>query len=296
MQKLPLILMEYTILVEMRWNQRFRNWLSRQTESIYVLVMSRSNLEKANNRVLNLALHARGYQNHGSSRKTGEKKLLRTMKTLKIETALDIGANVGDYSRLLMSDLNAHVIAFEPLDNACMRLSELKELYPDNFEYFQIALSDKDALQEISYSSEPGELGSLVASNMKLDFVANQNTEKKTIKTFKLDSIVEKSPALFSRIDFIKIDVEGHEYSVIHGALETISRFKPKIIQVEFNVYNLFSGISLLKIAELLPNYSLMQILPGSSGLAPRDPKDPLTNICYYSNFVFVLKTINLFA
>ena len=30
-------------------------------------------------------------------------------------------------------------------------------------------------------------------------------------------------------VDFIKIDVEGHEYSVLMGSLETIKQFKPII-------------------------------------------------------------------
>ncbi len=256
--------------------------------------MSQQKFERVNNRIINLALHARGYLNHGSSTKTGEKYLLKILSTLKIETALDIGANVGEYSRMLIEELDCYVIAFEPLDYACAELSKLKAIYTNNFEYFQIALSDKDGMQEISYSKALGELGSLVASNMKIDFVLNQNTEKKLIETTKLDSFVAKAPDLLSRIDFIKIDVEGHEYSVIQGAHETISRFRPKVIQIEFNIYNLFSGISLQIISELLPDYTLFQLLPGSSGLARRQPDDPLANVCYYSNFIFVLKNLNL--
>ena len=43
-----------------------------------------------------------------------------------------------------------------------------------------------------------------------------------------LDSYVSKKN--ISRIDLIKLDVDGFEGKVIRGALETLKRFKPKII------------------------------------------------------------------
>jgi len=278
----------------MTYRLRIRNWTSHLTESIYVRVMSQKHFERLNNRMLNLTLHARGYQNHGSSEKTGEKYFLKALKNLDIQVALDIGANVGEYSRLLIDELNCKVIAFEPMDYGCKELSRVKLNHPEKLNFFQIALSDKDESKEISYSKGLGELATLVESNMELNFVSNQNTEKMLIQASRLDSIQQVYPELFPRVDFIKIDVEGHEYAVITGANETISKFKPKLIQIEFNIYNLFAEISLLKIAKLLPDYSLFQLLPGKAGLAERDPRDPLTNLCYYSNFVFALKGLKI--
>jgi FkbM family methyltransferase len=137
------------------------------------------------------------------------------------------------------------------MDYGCKELSRVKLNHPEKLNFFQIALSDKDESKEISYSKGLGELATLVESNMELNFVSNQNTEKMLIQASRLDSIQQVYPELFPRVDFIKIDVEGHEYAVITGANETISKFKPKLIQIEFNIYNLFAEISLLKIAKL---------------------------------------------
>ncbi|MEE9379666.1 MAG: FkbM family methyltransferase [Candidatus Lokiarchaeia archaeon] len=47
------------------------------------------------------------------------------------------------------------------------------------------------------------------------------------VKTITLDDFVEKNH--ISKIDFIKMDIEGSEYDVLIGAKETISKFKPKL-------------------------------------------------------------------
>ena len=52
-----------------------------------------------------------------------------------------------------------------------------------------------------------------------------QNFEKFKIKTKKLDEINFKN-----QISFIKIDVEGHEKEVIEGGINTIKKFKPKLL------------------------------------------------------------------
>lgn len=267
-----------------------RNQLARLIEKSYVSIMSRRIFERFNNRILNLALHARGFSNHGPLYKTGEKQLLKTLKRLDIQLALDVGANKGDYSNLLINELNCQVVAFEPIEYFCNELSNMKNRHPAKFDFFPIALSDEDDLKQIFFSTKQSEIATLENCNLELGFVSNQNTENKTIETRKLDSVVATFPDLFKRIDFIKIDVEGHEFSVIKGAKETIRKFKPCVIQLEFNIYNLMSGVSLYVISKLLPDYQLFQLLPGNAGLSERDPSDPLTNLCCYSNFVFMRK------
>ena len=59
------------------------------------------------------------------------------------------------------------------------------------------------------------------------------------VKTRPLDSYE------FDQVDFIKIDVEWHEYKVIEGAMATIQKFKP-IIYLEchdMNVYPLLLSL-----------------------------------------------------
>ena len=55
------------------------------------------------------------------------------------------------------------------------------------------------------------------------------------------------------RVDFVKIDVEGAELDVLAGAVETMARFRPKVI-MEFNSY------ALVHIREIIPRRALADI------------------------------------
>ena len=58
---------------------------------------------------------------------------------------------------------------------------------------------------------------------------------KENCKIITIDNFVKLNQ--LARIDFIKIDVEGYEYKVLKGAIETIKKFSPTII-LEFNQYS----------------------------------------------------------
>jgi hypothetical protein len=96
-----------------------------------------------------------------------------------------------------------------------------------------------------------------------------------------------------AEIDFLKIDVEGFEYEVLVGSLDLLKKSPPKFIQIEYNWHQLFRGITIYKIHCLLHKYSLYQLLP-SGELGIRDPKDPLSNLYMYTNFIFVRKDIEI--
>jgi len=59
----------------------------------------------------------------------------------------------------------------------------------------------------------------------KVSFNASEG-EKKYL-TLTLDDAMEKYS--LPRIDFIKMDVEGAEYPILQGAVQTLKKFKPKL-------------------------------------------------------------------
>ncbi len=48
----------------------------------------------------------------------------------------------------------------------------------------------------------------------------------------------------------LKIDTEGFEYEVLLGSLKFIDGFRPRIIQIEFNLHHLFRGQSIKFISD----------------------------------------------
>ena len=67
-----------------------------------------------NDFIFSLSLNAKGYKNYGTFEKTGEKKFIKLIKD-DLNLCIDIGANTGKYTDLLLSETNAKVISFEPL-------------------------------------------------------------------------------------------------------------------------------------------------------------------------------------
>lgn len=74
-------------------------------------------------------------------------------------------------------------------------------------------------------------IGDTGLSTIEPEFAANQGvTETLKVKAVKLDQILEESEPI-PTIDFLKIDAEGSELSIIQGA--TFTRYRPRIILSE---------------------------------------------------------------
>lgn len=139
---------------------------------------------------------------------------------------LDIGANVGTFLYQLEDKLNPeNIYAFEPNKKLCRRL---KRLFP-TMRVLPLALSDENTMAEFKV---PVINGKMIASRGTLNTSYKEKGEEKSytekVKVIKLDewAAIEH----FSRLDFIKIDVEGNEMKTLSGAKETIQQFYPTLM------------------------------------------------------------------
>jgi hypothetical protein len=94
---------------------------------IYIYIFSTSCFQSLNSKVIVLALHAQGYNNWRSSYDTGEKYFIEQLKYENMKFCVDIGANKGNYSRAILENTNADVIAFEPMPASYFSLLTIKE-------------------------------------------------------------------------------------------------------------------------------------------------------------------------
>jgi FkbM family methyltransferase len=124
----------------------------------------------------------------------------------------DVGANVGFYS-LLAARKAARVIAFEPLPENLSYLRQHVELngLQERVQIFPVAASDHDGSGLFSVVPGNRSEGSL------------RPYGKLRVQTMRLDSV-----GLVP--DLIKIDVEGNEYEVLRGALDTLRAHNPAIL------------------------------------------------------------------
>jgi len=136
--------------------------------------------------------------------------------------ALDIGAH-GGYFTLLLSKLvgpSGRVIAFEPLPANVRVLEENLRLNDaKNVQAVGKAMGEHSGEFELSV---PAEDSTLVAGELSAE-------EKGTMRVAcdSLDDFFEKAG---SRVDFIKMDVEGAESGILRGAGKTIKRDKPTML------------------------------------------------------------------
>lgn len=132
-------------------------------------------------------------------------------------TAGDVAIDGGAYDGATAIDFakcGAQVYAFEMdaanYKNCAARLDAVGEVYHIVLENF--GLSDRESEQ--SYSAHG--TGSRKDSNGAL-----------TAKFIDLDTYAARKN--LSRVDFIKLDIEGAELDMLHGAAKTITRCKPKM-------------------------------------------------------------------
>ncbi|MBN9673978.1 FkbM family methyltransferase [Roseibium aggregatum] len=246
----------------------------------YIENRHKPDLAELNDYLLNAALSARGYNNVES----GETFFIREILAPSApKLCLDIGANVGRYSLDLLQSTSTQVIAFEPL------ASSHRELVQNTFAYRERVFCENKGIGNVNgeltlhFDASASVLASFSEEVKKVSYVGNE--EQATAEVVTLDSYC--SANRITDIDLIKIDTEGFETEVFEGGRQVFSEIRPKFVQMEFNWHQMFRSKTLNDFAEKLPDYDVYQLLP--DGWAQRDPRDPLSNLYQFSNFVFVL-------
>jgi len=138
---------------------------------------------------------------------------------------VDVGANIGYFSMLAARQKAAKVLAVEPVPGTYEMLNmNIKHNMLDNvIESFNIALGSEKRTAKFVSSLGP-------KSHMEYD-VDNVHSDLPTIDVHvtTLDDLL-KDRGKITRIDFIKVDIEGGEYGFLLGARKTIEAFKPIIL------------------------------------------------------------------
>jgi FkbM family methyltransferase len=160
-------------------------------------------------------------------------------RCLKGGTFVDVGANIG-LMTLLVSDKIGHALLFEPNAAACARARENLQLNGLSYEVISVALSDKTGTVKFENSG-------VRSTNRTVD---NIETALPTITVSRttLDSFLQENQTVLLPIDVIKIDVEGHENSVLRGMRELLRQARPRLVMFEYLARtNIVETISILR-------------------------------------------------
>lgn len=171
----------------------------------------------------------------------------------KKKQIIDIGANDGiSYKSIRKFLKNNTIISYEPQKYKFNDLKFLKKK-DKNYLIYNFALSDNNSndkkifvplYKKYMLSYFAGINKKEVIFRLKKSLFVKNLLKKISFKTLKIK--IRKLDNFNLNPSFIKIDVEGHEYECILGAMKTIKKYKP-ILLAEYNQRLNIKILSLLK-------------------------------------------------
>jgi FkbM family methyltransferase len=243
-------------------------------------VLSRAPLQRVSNLLLNIALRGVGVGYSSSAR--NERLFLRSLALQRGAVVLDVGANRGQYARLVKAaHPEATVFSFEPHPASFADLARVAD--------------------ELGITAINAACGAVEGSTTLFDYADGGGTEhasvvpgvieahggdaeRHEVRMLALDAFC--AARQIHAIDLLKIDVEGHELAVIEGASRLIARGAVPLIQFEFNEMNLRARVFLDDFRRALPGYRFYRLL-GDGSLYPLDGKAAVfSEIFAYQNIV----------
>jgi FkbM family methyltransferase len=120
---------------------------------------------------------------------TGERKLVEKLGKFNIATALDIGANKGQWARMVLNNTNWSVISFEPQKSAFKILEEFKDTHPKRFECYNYALGDENTETLINVHSSFTELSFINNDLNNLPLLTGRSSSTEVISLHRIDDL-----------------------------------------------------------------------------------------------------------
>jgi FkbM family methyltransferase len=183
-----------------------------------------------------------------------ESPIIRKIQRLLWDGArcIDIGANVGRLT-LAMANVvgrSGQVLAIEPGPRLCRRMRENIALNPrlrDRITVLSVGLAETEgAMFWVECPDHPG--------NATLQDRAPERAEHSRVTVAPLDAVVGQQG--WSQVDFVKIDVEGMELSVLRGAAGLLKESRPLIVFETLPEFRMLEGRdTFAEIAEMLEGF-----------------------------------------
>lgn len=228
------------------------------------------------------SLKGMNYGGGADFRESGEAWVLQYVQA-KVNNSsailFDVGANEGGYSLAAARILKGwKIYAFEPAPKTFAKLQQVIK-GASNINIHNIGLSSKAGQANLNFNEDVTGLASLYERGVLKDI----NTASVPINLDTLDGFCERNA--IKKINFLKLDVEGHELEVLKGARSMLKNRAIDFIQFEFGGTDVDARVFLKDFFELLgPSYAISRIL--KDGLMP----------VVYSETEEIFTTTNYFA
>jgi len=189
--------------------------------------------------------------------RNGEYKFLEKHVAGYDSTSLifDVGANIGEYSeKILEFNPAVNIQCFEPIPDTFKQLT-LRHQGKENVRLNHFALSDEKGVRSMY---EYGKLNGTNSLEKHPDLISDKtNRIETTLQT--IDDYCEEHS--IDTIDYLKIDVEGHEVNVLRGAKKMLQEKKIHSVQIEYNFLWKNTSNTMEDVFELLAeNYNIYRL------------------------------------
>lgn len=219
-------------------------------------------------------------ENNADISTNGELRALRRYIS-SWKTVFDIGANEGEWMRLALTlNPTLQVHCFEP--NTAAYKMIMAGNVPEQVTVNHCAMGATLGSKELLVYSDASVLNSFYAR----ESASMTDAKRETVNVDTISNYCKKHA--IDTVDFVKIDVEGHELEVLKGALPMLEHGAITMIQFEYGGTFLDSGISLKAILELVKPfpYDLYKIRP--FGLQRIPGYTALLENYHYANYLLI--------
>lgn len=178
----------------------------------------------------------------------------------------DVGANVGDWSKgFLAASPQARLYLVEP-SPGCQR--QIQTLGLPYAALIPCALGDRPGKASLHFSSAVD--GSASLHTRGDSYFQDRTYQTVEVEVTTIDQLIAQHQIKF--VDFIKMDIEGHELQALQGATNALKEKRIGALSFEFGSGNINSRTYFREFWELLSanNFQLARITPGGR-LVPID-------------------------
>jgi len=229
----------------------------------------------------------KGYWFHGRNRERSSMELFRQL-IKQGDNVVEIGGHIG-YMSLFFRHLAGpgHVFVFEPGEN---NLPYIRRNIKDRgIELIEKGAGDRTGVARFFIESLTGQNNSFIEdfealqANQRDSFLRDVDVRAVEVEMVRLDDWAKERGI---RVDFMKIDVEGFEWSVLQGMLDILGTMRPGLmveVQREHReIFDLLTHKGYLVFGPTRVLYDAFDQMPASSNVfalhreAHREPIDAL--------------------
>ena len=177
-----------------------------------------------------------------------EEEFIKLIKNETIKTLVDVGANIGNYTSFVKSELpDIKTYCIEPI-SSCFSKLENKFGSDEKVTLINTIISSKN--ETVSFNEAVGkESHSSIVNRDWLYRKPEYKITKREIEATTLDNLIDEN------IDILKIDTEGYELAVLQGCEKLLKENKIRYIQFEYGGCFKDNNITLNDVIDYLKKY-----------------------------------------